>query len=63
VFRTSQKHIERELGAVQTMVADLMAKGGPLDDKALDAMIARITSLKRKVRPSVIMVSSLFMLS
>ena len=60
VFRSSQRHIERELGAVQSSASDLarrvVAAGSERnsDDsvKAIDAMIARIENLKRKVRLS-----------
>lgn len=55
VFRTSQKNIEKELGAVQTAANDIAerAKSGISDtDDAIDAvegMIARVENLKRKV--------------
>jgi len=54
-FRTSQKHIERELGAVQAATADLVkrAKEGNCDaaeiSRAIDGMIARAEGLKRKL--------------
>jgi macrophage erythroblast attacher len=56
VFRTTQKNIERELGAVQIAVSDLSkrAKSGtqtPQDaTKSIDGMIGRVENLKRKVR-------------
>ena len=55
VFRTSQKNIEKELGAVQNTAKDLASKERPEDDveattKAIDGMIARVEGLKRKVR-------------
>ncbi|KAL7277393.1 hypothetical protein ACG7TL_009255 [Trametes sanguinea] len=54
VFRTSQKSIEKELGAVQNAAKDLANKERPEDDveattKALDGMIARVEGLKRKL--------------
>ena len=51
VFRTSQKNIEREMGAVQNTANDL-AKREPDPDatlKAIDGMISRVEGLKRKV--------------
>ena len=56
IFRTSQKQIEREMGPVQTGVAKLAkdAEAGSLDStqaiESIDAMIARVEGLKRKVR-------------
>lgn len=56
MFRTSQKNIEKELGALQTAAADLVKKGqtgevAPDEAvKAVDAMIKRTENLKRKVR-------------
>lgn len=53
-FRNSQKQIEREFGAIQSTSADL-AKPRPDDRdqaeaaKAVDAMIARVEGLKKKV--------------
>ncbi|CDO77084.1 hypothetical protein BN946_scf184473.g28 [Trametes cinnabarina] len=54
VFRSSQKNIEKELGAVQNAAKDLANKERPEDDveataKALDGMIARVEGLKRKL--------------
>ncbi|KAH8101188.1 CTLH/CRA C-terminal to lish motif domain-containing protein [Cristinia sonorae] len=57
VFRTSQKQIEKELSAVQLSASDLLKKSQTAgserkaDDsvKAIDAMIARIETLKRKL--------------
>ncbi|TCD70713.1 GID complex subunit containing RING finger motif [Steccherinum ochraceum] len=57
VFRTSQKQIEKELGAVQISAADLAMKAHtPSTDKkmansvkAIDAMISRVENLKRKL--------------
>ncbi|KDQ20772.1 hypothetical protein BOTBODRAFT_26790 [Botryobasidium botryosum FD-172 SS1] len=54
-FRTSQKHIERELGAVQAATVDLVkrAREGTCDAaetaRAIDGMIARAEGLKRKL--------------
>jgi len=54
VFRTMQKNIERELGAVQTAANDLgkRTKSGsqtPQDAaKSIDGMIGRVENLKRK---------------
>lgn len=58
MFRTSQKYIEKELGAVQTSASDLSKRAQATgseqkpDDsvKAIDAMITRVENLKRKVR-------------
>jgi len=56
VFRTTQKNIERELGAVQTVANELSrrAKSGmqtpPDAEKSIDGMIGRVENLKRKVR-------------
>ena len=55
VFRTSQKNIEKELGAVQNAANDLAKKDSSESDadatlKAIDSMIARVEGLKRKVR-------------
>ncbi|KAF8605818.1 hypothetical protein BDV93DRAFT_521181 [Ceratobasidium sp. AG-I] len=53
-FRNSQKQIEREFGVIQSASADL-AKPRPSDRdqaeaaKAVDAMIARVEGLKRKL--------------
>ncbi|KAI0792319.1 CTLH/CRA C-terminal to lish motif domain-containing protein [Abortiporus biennis] len=55
VFRTSQKHIEKELGPVQTASHELTrrAKAGEVNSedamKSIDHMITRIESLKRKL--------------
>ncbi|KAI0656955.1 CTLH/CRA C-terminal to lish motif domain-containing protein [Cubamyces menziesii] len=54
VFRTSQKNIEKELGAVQNTAKDIASKERPEDDveattKAIDGMIARVEGLKRKL--------------
>lgn len=51
VFRTSQKNIERELGAVVT-AANELSKQAPDSQTALtsiDGMISRVEMLKRKV--------------
>ena len=59
VFRTSQKYIEKELGAVQTSAGDVAKKAYSTTSsdrkaedslKSIDSMIARIENLKRKVR-------------
>ena len=58
VFRTSQKHIERELGALHTAASELAtrAQNGEVDPeeavKAVDGMVKRAENLKRKVRPT-----------
>lgn len=58
VFRTSQKNLEKELGAVQTLSNDLSkrakaSKETPQDaTKAIDGMIGRVENLKRKVHQS-----------
>ncbi|KAI0716452.1 CTLH/CRA C-terminal to lish motif domain-containing protein [Earliella scabrosa] len=55
VFRTSQKNIEKEMGAVQNTANDLAKKdlsaGSDADAavKAIDGMIARVEGLKRKL--------------
>jgi macrophage erythroblast attacher len=55
VFRTSQKNIEKELGALQIAAADLVRKAqtgeaAPEDAvKAVDGMMKRVENLKRKV--------------
>ena len=57
VFRTSQKHIERELGAIHTAANELATRvqtqsaEGDEDEimKALDGMLKRAEHLKRKV--------------
>ncbi|OCH85764.1 hypothetical protein OBBRIDRAFT_797832 [Obba rivulosa] len=55
VFRTSQKYIEKELGAVQTSCGDLSKRAslGKLNsedaNKGIDGMIARVEALKRKL--------------
>ncbi|KAI8976668.1 CTLH/CRA C-terminal to lish motif domain-containing protein [Trametes punicea] len=54
VFRSSQKNIEKELGAVQNSAKELASKERPEDDveattKAIDNMIARVEGLKRKL--------------
>lgn len=55
IFRTSQRHVERELGAVLTTSNELVnqATSGALnaDDvvKSMDNMIGRVENLKRKV--------------
>lgn len=60
VFRTSQKNIEKEMGAVQNTANDLAKKdpsaGSDADAavKAIDGMIARVEGLKRKVRCRVV---------
>lgn len=56
MFRASQKNIEKELGALQTAVADLVKKAQADETapdeavKAVDAMIKKTENLKRKVR-------------
>lgn len=56
VFRTSQKYIERELGAVQTASNDLAKRCGQGEYdaesalKSVDGMIGKVEGLKRKVR-------------
>lgn len=54
VFRTSQKHIEKDFGAVQTSSKELAKQtldGSNTEDtvKAIDGMINRVENLKRKV--------------
>lgn len=55
MFRTSQKNIEKELGALQTAAADLLKKAqtgqaAPEDAaKAVEGMMKRAENLKRKV--------------
>ncbi|KAI0822927.1 CTLH/CRA C-terminal to lish motif domain-containing protein [Trametes gibbosa] len=54
VFRTSQKNIEKELGAVQNAAKDLASKSSPEAEveattRAIDGMIARVEGLKRKL--------------
>ncbi|KAF9467871.1 CTLH/CRA C-terminal to lish motif domain-containing protein [Collybia nuda] len=55
VFRTSQKHVERELGAVQSTSADLAnrAKNGKVGKEevlnSIEGMIGRVENLKRKL--------------
>ncbi|KAI0760120.1 CTLH/CRA C-terminal to lish motif domain-containing protein [Fomes fomentarius] len=54
VFRTSQKNIEKEMCAVQTAANELAKKDTPEADadatvRAIDGMIARVESLKRKL--------------
>lgn len=55
IFRTSQKNVERELGAVLSTSKDLSsrASSGSIDQeaalKSVDGMIGRVENLKRKV--------------
>ena len=56
IFRTSQRHLERELGAVLTAsneLANRATTSGTLDIgdvlKSMDSMIGRVENLKRKV--------------
>jgi macrophage erythroblast attacher len=55
IFRTSQKNVERELGAVLSTSKDLSsrASSGSVDQeaalKSVDGMIGRVENLKRKV--------------
>ncbi|KZS87276.1 hypothetical protein SISNIDRAFT_491234 [Sistotremastrum niveocremeum HHB9708] len=54
VFRTSQKYVERELGAVQNASNELLKHADATEDngdmvKSLDAMIARVEGLKKKL--------------
>lgn len=55
IFRTSQRHVERELGAVLTASNELSSRAtsGTLDTgdvlKSMDNMIGRVENLKRKV--------------
>ncbi len=54
VFRTSQKAIEKELGAVQNVANELIKKDASGSDadatvRAIDGMISRVEGLKRKV--------------
>ncbi|KAH9836322.1 CTLH/CRA C-terminal to lish motif domain-containing protein [Rhodofomes roseus] len=55
VFRTSQKNIEKELGAVQTAASDIAKRAKPESSdaedaiKAVDGMITRVENLKRKL--------------
>lgn len=58
VFRTSQKYIEKELGSVQSSASELAKRAQATNGetppeesvKAIDAMMNRIETLKRKVR-------------
>ena len=55
VFRTSQKAIEKEMGAVQNVANELAKKDTSSSDgnaavRAIDGMISRVEGLKRKVR-------------
>ena len=58
IFRTSQRHVERELGAVIATSNELAnrATSGALDGddvvKSIDSMIGRVENLKRKVNPT-----------
>ncbi|EIN08394.1 hypothetical protein PUNSTDRAFT_52824 [Punctularia strigosozonata HHB-11173 SS5] len=54
VFRTQQKNIEKEIGAIQTAASDLAKNAqGSLNPqgtlKSIDGMIGRVESLKRKL--------------
>ncbi|KAF8637855.1 hypothetical protein AX17_002481 [Amanita inopinata Kibby_2008] len=54
IFRTSQKHIEREFTAVQSTSAELAkAAAGPMDQdealRSIENMIGRVENLKRKL--------------
>jgi macrophage erythroblast attacher len=55
VFRASQRHIEKEFGAVQSSSSDLAQrfKSGNLSSEdagqAIDAMINRVETLQKKV--------------
>ena len=51
MFRTSQKNIEKEMGAVQNAANDLAKRELDQDAtlKAIDGMISRVEGLKRKV--------------
>jgi macrophage erythroblast attacher len=53
VFRTTQKNVERELGAVQSAAADLVKKASTTNReetlKTLQTMTVRVETLKRKV--------------
>lgn len=50
VFRASQRNIERELGNVLSVSADLQKRSKGEDAvKAVDGMITRVENLKRKV--------------
>lgn len=55
VFRVSQKNVERELGAVQSMSSDIAtrSRSGEISQEevatAVDGMIGRVEALKRKV--------------
>lgn len=55
IFRISQKNVERELGGVQTMSNELLARAtddtlSPDDAlKSIDNMIGKVENLKRKV--------------
>jgi macrophage erythroblast attacher len=56
IFRTSQRYIERELGAVQNASTDLSKKTtkqayDPSEAlRTIDGMVGRVEGLKRKVR-------------
>ena len=64
VFRTSQKQIEKELGALHTAASDLATKAqnGEVNSedalKAIDAMLKRAENLKRKVGPALVISKS-----
>jgi hypothetical protein len=64
VFRSSQKHVERELAAIQAATHDLSKRSetngaDPQDAvRSVEGMIARVENLKRKV----LSLSSFFML-
>ncbi|KAG8952175.1 GID complex subunit containing RING finger motif [Tulasnella sp. 419] len=51
IFKTSQRHIERDFTALQKDAADLAKKNPQGDDalKQLDAMINKVQGLKRKL--------------
>jgi macrophage erythroblast attacher len=49
IFRTSQRHVERELAAVLTTSNDLANQATDDVLKSMDNMIGRVENLKRKV--------------
>ena len=50
MFRTAQKNIERELGAVRSVAKDVTNASHPQEAiNLVDIMIGRVENLKRKV--------------
>jgi len=56
IFRTSQKHVERDFGSIQNTANDVVSRGSSesltQDEivKSIDNMIGKVENLKRKVR-------------